>query len=104
MLVLALVVGPVLDSATRVASLVLVVALVVVPVFDSARRAAVLVPYFPGALRVFVLAVTVVLAFTLILVLSLVVVPVLDSARHAVRAFAGAAGDGLVGSGNLAGW
>jgi hypothetical protein len=84
--------------------LVLVVALIVVPVFDSARRAALLVPFFPGTLLVLVLAVTVVLVFALVLVLSLVVVPILDSARHAVRAFAGAAGDGLVGSGNLAGW
>jgi hypothetical protein len=33
----------------------------------------------------------------------LIVVPVLDSARHAVRAFAGVAGDGLAGSGILRG-
>jgi hypothetical protein len=110
MLVLMLVVGPILDSATHMASLVLVVALVIVPVFDSARCAAVLVPYFPGALHVFVLAVmvvlvlTVMLAFVLVLVLSLVVVPILDSARHAVHAFAGAVGDGLAGSSNLVGW
>jgi hypothetical protein len=57
---------------------------------NSARHAVLLVPFFPGTL--------------LVLVVVLVVVPVLDSARHTVRAFAGAAGDGLAGSGNLVGW
>jgi hypothetical protein len=69
-----------------------------------------LVPFFPGTLCVFVLAVmvvlvlTVMLVFMLVLVLSVVVVPILDSVRHVVHAFAGTVGDGLAGSGNLAGW
>jgi hypothetical protein len=52
---------------------------------------------------VLVLALVLVLTLVLVLVIALVVVPVLDSARHAVRAFAGVAGDGLAGSGILRG-